>query len=245
MGAFANVPLPISREVYRGLAGKGKTGNALDLFAVRNAAVVFAPSAFLSVAKQVSTRDVVMMADFRAAKPGEVAFRHVGAGTVKAIGFFVVDPGHFEILVQAIPRSGFVGLELRAVGDAGLDEGCGVALSLEDCRDAVAVALTDDDDALALAVLVGQEAAVAAVLLEVRGLHIAAEICAIDFRGLVFTADHPALVFGRHRLAELVQENEGAFIGQAQIAGDRQRGLAITSLQKIAMAARYMRSGSL
>ena len=34
----------------------------------------------------------------------------------------MVDPGNLEILVQAVPGTGFVGLELRALGDAGLDE---------------------------------------------------------------------------------------------------------------------------
>ena len=60
----------------------------MHLIAVRDAAVVFAPSAFLSVAKQVGARDVVMMADFRAAKTGEVAFRQIGASAVEAVGFW-------------------------------------------------------------------------------------------------------------------------------------------------------------
>ena len=71
------------------------------------------------------------------------------------------------------------------------------------------------------------KAAVAAVLFEVRGLDVAAEIAAIDFRNLAFAADHAVLELARHRLAELVQEHEGALVGQAQIAGDRQRGLAL------------------
>ena len=72
----------------------------------------------------------------------------------KAISFFVVDPGDLEILVQAVPGAGFIGVQLRALGDARLDEVCGVAFALEDCRDRIAAALANDDDALALAVLV-------------------------------------------------------------------------------------------
>ena len=221
------MPLPVAREVHRRLAVKSKTGNALDLFAVRNAAVILAPSAFLSVAKEVCTRDVVMVANLRAAQPGEIAFRHVGASAVEAVGFLVVDPGNLIILMQIVPRSGFIGLELRAMGDAGLDEGRSVAFSLEDGRNRIAVALADDNDALALAVLVDRKAAVAAVLLEIGGLHIAAEITAIHFRCLAFAADHAVLELAGHCLAKLVQEHEGALVSQAQIAGDRQRGLAL------------------
>lgn len=111
--------------------------------------------------------------------------------------------------------------------DARLDEVSGMAFALEHGRDRIAAALADDDDDLALAVLVLEQAAVAPVLAKVRRLHIAAEIAAIDFRNLAFSADHPVLVLGCHRLAELVQEHEGALVGQAQIAGDRQCALAL------------------
>ena len=49
------------------------------------------------------------------------------------------------------------------------------------------------DDALALAGLVDGQSTVAAVLFQVRGIHIAAEVTAIDFSNLAFAADHSIL----------------------------------------------------
>ena len=81
--------------------------------------------------------------------------------------------------------------------------------------------------ALRLPDLVFEQAAITAVLFQVGGLHVAAEIAAIDLRHLALAADHAALQFRRHRFAELVQQHEGALVGDAQIARERQRRLAL------------------
>ena len=60
------------------------------------------------------------------------------------------------------------------------------------------------DDNLALAGLVFGQAAIHAVLVEIGGLHVAAEIAAIDLGDFAFAADDAAFHFLRHRLAQLV-----------------------------------------
>jgi hypothetical protein len=107
----------------------------MHLFAIRHAAVILAPSAFLSIAKEIGARDVVMMANLRAAQPGEVRLRLIGARAIEAVGFLAINPSHFEILMEAIPRPGFIRMELRSMGDAGLDECPSMGLALEDGRD--------------------------------------------------------------------------------------------------------------
>ena len=82
-----------------------------------------------------------------------------------------------------------------------------------------------------------REAPVAAVLYQVRGLHIAAEVAAIDFRDLAFAANLAALQFvaiasrslwrARRRSCRRPRSREMA-----------SAVLPFTSLQKIAMAAR-------
>ena len=62
------MPLPISREVHRGLAPHGELGDALDLFAIGDAAAIFAPRGLLGIAQKVGAADVVVMANLSAAK---------------------------------------------------------------------------------------------------------------------------------------------------------------------------------
>ena len=61
-------------------------------------------------------------ADLGAAQAAEIFFGLIGASTVKAVSFLMVDPLHFEALMQAIPRRGLVGVHDRTLGDTGLDE---------------------------------------------------------------------------------------------------------------------------
>ena len=79
-------------------------------------------------------------------------------------------------------------------------------------------AFADDNNHLALAVLVASKAAIDALFLEVGGLHVAAEVAAINFRYLAFTADDTALHFLCHGFTELVQQDERGLVGQAQVA---------------------------
>ena len=57
------------------------------------------------------TGDAVVMADFSATQAAEIAFRVIRAGAVFRIGFLMIDPAHFVFAVQAIPRTGFDGVD--------------------------------------------------------------------------------------------------------------------------------------
>lgn len=114
-----------------------------------------------------------------------------------------------------------------ALGDTGADERSGSAFRMEHCRDRVTAALADDHNNLALAGLIAKQATVAAVFLHVGGLGIAAEIAAIDFNRLSFTADNAALHFLCHGFAQLVQQDECRLVRRAQVAAEGERALAL------------------
>ena len=61
-----------------------------------------------------------------------------------------------------------------------------MAFGIEHGRDRIAAALADDDNDLTLAVLVDGETAIDALLLEVGGLHVAAEVAAVHLSRLAF-----------------------------------------------------------
>src|SRR5579885_3762624 len=131
---------------------------------------------------------MVMMADFRAAHPAEKFLRPIRASAILRIGFFMVDALHFKAGVQLVPVRGVVGIDQRTLGDVSLNERKGLTFGLEHSRDRIAVPLAHDNHGLALAVLVAEQAPIAAMLFQVRGLHIAAEIAAIDFGYLAAAA---------------------------------------------------------
>jgi hypothetical protein len=59
---------------------------------------------------------------FGAAEAAEIFLSSVCAGAVKALSLLMVDTLHFEALMQAIKRTGFVGVDYRALDDASADE---------------------------------------------------------------------------------------------------------------------------
>ena len=221
------MPLPVPHEVGRGGLPERQGGDTAGLIAVGHAAVIFPPGRLLSVAEEIGARDVVMVPGLGAAKAAEILLRHVRAGAGLTVGLGMVDPLHLESRVQGIPTGSLIGLDDRARDDTGLDPVEGGALRPEHGRDRQAVALAHDDDGLPLAVLVDGEATVPAVLLVVRGLLVATEIGAVDLGSLALAADDAALHFFRHGLAQLVGQDEGGLVGHAEVAGERQGGLAL------------------
>ena len=103
----------------------------------------------------------------------------------------------------------------------------GLRFALEHGRDALPPRSRTITTTLRLPDWLRRKATVAAILAMVGGLHVAAEISAIDLGDLAFAADHAALQFLGHRLAQLVQQHERALVGHVQIAGERQRRLAL------------------
>lgn len=221
------VALPVASEIDARLRAHRQRRDPVHLFAIRHAAMILAPGRLLRIAKQIGSGDVVVMADLGAAKAAEIALSIVRASAVFAISLLMIDALHFEAGVEAIPRGCFVGMDDRALGDARLDECESLALGLEHGRDRTALALADDDNALALAGLVHSKATVAAVLFVVRRLDVSAEIAAVNLAFLAFTAEDAVEHFAAHGFAELVEQDEGALVGDAQVAGERQGGFAL------------------
>src|SRR3984957_10511624 len=170
---------------------------------------------------------MVVNANLGTAQAAEIFLGLIGASAVQRISLLVVDPLHFETLMQVIPSAAFVGVHNRALSDASADESRGLAFGIENGRNRIAAALRHDNDHLALAALIFGEATVNTILLAIGGLHIPAEVTAIHFRRFAFPADHTALQFLCHRFAQLVQQNERTLVGDAKIAGQCQRRLAL------------------
>src|SRR5260370_20931513 len=61
----------------------------------------------------------MVKADLGTAQAAEIVLSLIGSGAVIAVGFLMVDPLHFETLMQAIPRGGFVGVNRGALGAQG------------------------------------------------------------------------------------------------------------------------------
>jgi hypothetical protein len=83
-------------------------GNALDLIAIRHAAVMFTPRAFPSVANEILTGDVVAVADFGAPHPAKEALSVVRVvAIVRAVDLFGYLLGqqwrHLEAGMQGTP----------------------------------------------------------------------------------------------------------------------------------------------
>jgi hypothetical protein len=61
-------------------------------------------------------------ADLGTTQAAEILLSLIGAGTVEAVGLLIIDTLHLKTLVQTIPRGGFIGMNNRALNDAGADE---------------------------------------------------------------------------------------------------------------------------
>ena len=72
----------------------------------------------LRIAEQIRASNVMVNANLATAQAAEILFRLIGASAIKAVGFLMVDPLHFEPFMQAIP-SRFLGpcdfKELRVI----------------------------------------------------------------------------------------------------------------------------------
>ena len=68
----------------------------MDLIAVADTAMIFAPGRFLGISDEIDARDMMMMPQFAAAHPRKVRLGAVGAGAVDAVSLLVIDPFHRE-----------------------------------------------------------------------------------------------------------------------------------------------------
>jgi hypothetical protein len=155
---------------------------------------------------------MVMDADFGAAQAGKILLSLVGAGAVKRVGFLVIDSFY---------------LNDRSLGNAGADEGGGLALRAKHGWHRIAAAFAHDDDHLPFAVLVAGISAVTAIFFLVCWFYITSKIATIYFGRLALATDDAATHFLRHCFAQLVQKDESALVAQAQVAAESQSALAL------------------
>ena len=94
---------------------------------------------------------MMVMANFGAAQAAEKSFRHIGASSVQAVGFLVIDALHFKAGVKVIPSVGIVGIDDGSFGNPRPDKIQRLSFGAEHGGKRIAIALTNDDNALALA----------------------------------------------------------------------------------------------
>jgi hypothetical protein len=92
---------------------KRRRRNRAVLFAVRNAAIVFAPCDLGCIGVQVQAADVMVLAKLGAAQPRKVGLGLIGAGAILAEGDLVIDPAHVVVRIQRVPRGGFAGMDIE------------------------------------------------------------------------------------------------------------------------------------
>jgi len=114
--------LPIAGEVHGLAALQGQCGNPVYLIPIAYSAIVLTPWGLLRISEQVCSSDMVVNANCSPAQAAEILFGLVRAGTVKAISLLMIDALHFKPFMQVIPRTGFVGVQNGAFGNAGTDE---------------------------------------------------------------------------------------------------------------------------
>jgi hypothetical protein len=64
----------------------------------------------------------VVDADFGASQAAEVLLSHVSASAIEAVCLLMIDSLDLETLMKVVPRRRFVGMNDRALCDAGADE---------------------------------------------------------------------------------------------------------------------------
>ena len=123
----------------------------------------------------------MMLADLRAPQPGDIAFRLVCAGAIRAIRLAMIDPLHLEARMKIIPSPCLVGVDDTPSGDAPANDRHGLGLMLHDGCHGRAATLAHHHDAEALAVLVFAPAPINASDPIIFRPNMAAEPTAVDF----------------------------------------------------------------
>jgi hypothetical protein len=82
-----------------------KCGNRLHPISGGDAAVIFPPPSFLGLAEEICPRNVMVDADFNAARAADVLLGLMSAGAIQRIGFLVVDPLDLEAFMSVVPMT--------------------------------------------------------------------------------------------------------------------------------------------
>src|SRR6185312_3961089 len=157
----------------------------------------------------------------------EKTFRYIGASAFEAVRLLVIDPQHFVLGVEIVPRAGFVGMNDGAIRDALADEIERCRFAGEHAGESATAALAHDHHDLTLRRLVRIPATVLPIRAPVLRFDVPAKIRAVDFRDRASAAERTVRHVRRHRLAHLVRQNERGFVLDAKIAAKGQHALAL------------------
>jgi hypothetical protein len=195
----SNPPLPVPTEIDARHDRHGQRHKAVNLPAIRLAAMILAPCRFLREADEVRAGDMVMMANLRPAHAAKEAFRIIRMRlrfVAEAICFLMIDPMQRVASVQFVPGAGFVGVYFGLGRYSLADKRESVSLIAEDAGQRFAAALADHDHDFALARLVHSQSPVTPVLPQVCRLDVPAEIAAVNLCLAARTADVRATALG-------------------------------------------------
>ena len=93
---------------------------------------VFAPRHFAGILAKIWSGNMMVLADFGAAEPGEITFRPVRAGAIRTIRLAVIDPLHLERSMQIVPSPRLVRMDDAPTGDAPANDRDGLGLVFHD-----------------------------------------------------------------------------------------------------------------
>jgi len=186
--------------------------------------MILFPSRFMRVLRQVARADVMVLAANHAAKPAEIAFDLVGAGTVEAVRLAVVDALGHPTIVQRVPMARLVGVHDRVTVNEHLGDIDAIGFRAGDECQCATLALAKGDDDAALAGLIDGKATVDPVLGNVGRPNMTAEIGTVDLNMIVKSM---AVDLGCKGFPELVSQHEGRLVLAIQVAGQLQRRQAL------------------
>ena len=198
------------------------SGDERPVRAVRLPAVVFPPRTFVRVGVEMPAAYPMMNTELGTAQPREERFGLVGAGAGRRDELDrMVDPHHREAGVKDVPLARFISVDDRVAVDGLPDQRHGRAFRWDNPGDRSALTLAGDHDNLLLRILA---ALLPPIGLAVLGADARAEIGAINL-GLATLAAQllGRMDLGAHRLAQLVQHDEGRFRVDVHVARHLQR----------------------
>lgn len=200
-----------------------------ELRAVIDAAVVLPPRELVGVVLQMTARNSAIDAALAASNARVEALHPIRMDAVDHVADGMIDGLPVgEVGGEDLPRCAFVGSDL-----------CGRIDKRENCRKRLSFVLADEGDRATTVpalthvhddlTLLPVPAPVATILFQVGGFDVSADHDAVDL-------DDPRqlcrLLQRAEDLAELVREDEGRLVGDAEIAAQAQRGMAIHAIHE-------------
>jgi hypothetical protein len=217
----------VAAEVDRWLTAHRQFDYAVDLLTVAGAAEILPPSCLLSIASEVTSGDVMMVADLAPPQTREVGLSTIGAGPVHAVANLVIDPLHSVAAMELVPGGVLVSMDHGTFGDPHASRGHGIRFSGKHLCQRSTTAFAHDYDDLAVHWPVLGEPPIDPVHGHVLRSYMTTEVGTIDLRSPPFTTDGKRKNAGRHGLAQLMRQNERGLVLDIKVTGEGEHALAL------------------